>query len=269
MPQGRAGDTKLSRTSINTYVRGCKAFWSWLERERIIDDNPLTTVKSPKLPKLLPKIYSEDELKSVFKSAAQSPRDSALLELFLDSGLRLSELVGLTMGDIHIAGGSLRVTGKGDKQRDGYFSPQTALTLDSYVRFHRPASGTDDRLFLSFDGHPLTNSRVQKILERIGRKAGIGPRLSPHKLRHTYATFSLRNGCNLEYLRRLMGHSNAKTTGVYLHLSSTDLHDAHRSFSPIRNLLKENSQGWCIVGGKRMLKGTPEYYEAYRRSMSR
>lgn len=91
-------------------------------------------------------------------------------------------------------------------------------------------------MFLTEDGRPLTASRIQKILERIGKKAGIKRRLSPHKLRHSYATVSLKNGANLDYVRRTLGHTDITTTEVYLELTDADVQQAHKKFSPIANL---------------------------------
>ncbi len=267
MPQGHGG-TRLSRNSVSNYVRGVKSFYSWLAREKIIDENPLAAVPVPKLPKLLPKIYSEEELKAVFKAADRSPRDSAILRVFLDSGVRLSELAGLEPGDVDLETGTVRVFGKGSKERSTFISLQTSSAVNVYLGLHRPAPAAADKLFLRFDGYPMTVGRVQKVLEGIGRRAGLKQRLSPHRLRHSFATHSLRNGCNLEYLKRMLGHSNVSTTEIYLHLVDKDVRDAHRSFSPIKNLLRGNVRGLTMVGGKEYRKGSPDFYEALRRQRS-
>jgi len=227
---------KISGTSINTYVRAIKAFWSWMEQQNIIKSNPLAAVPAPKLPKKLPKIITENELKALF-ALEMSQRDKVIIMLLLDSGIRLNELVNLTVKDLNTTFNGITVTGKGDKQRHVFVSTDTGAELSLYYSLDRPEPAvTTDRFFLTHDGYPLIATRVQKILERLGKKAGIKERLSPHKLRHSYATLSLKHGANLEFLRRSMGHTDIKTTEVYLDLSDADVQDAHKQFSPIKNL---------------------------------
>ena len=233
MPQNKGGS--LSGTTVNTYTRGVKSFWAFLLRGKITTDNPLAAVPSPKIPKRLPKTLTEQELIDVFE-AAKSLRDKVIIDVFLDSGMRLDELAGLSKDDADTDSGVIKVFGKGKKERHVFISNKTAAKLASYVLFDRPQPVAEDRLFLSIDGYPLTTSRIQKILARIGEKAGIGKRLSPHKLRHSYATMSLKYGSNLEYLRRSLGHTNIKTTQVYLSVADADVARAHQQFSPVTNL---------------------------------
>ncbi|MFC1929058.1 tyrosine-type recombinase/integrase [Chloroflexota bacterium] len=227
-------EQKISDTAINTYVRGIKSFWSWLDREGTIKDNPLAKVPAPKIPKRLPKVLTEEELTRVLKVANESDRDRAMVNLLLDSGIRLSELVGLTPDDVYED--TVKVFGKGRKERHVFISAETKTDISLYLQDERPEPVTDNQLFLTVGGYPLIQGRVQKILERMGKKAKISQRLSPHKLRHSYATLSLRHGANLEYVRRTLGHTNIKTTEVYLGLTDTDVAQAHKKFSPVTNL---------------------------------
>lgn len=167
---------------------------------------------------------------------SDSSRDLAIVQLLLDSGMRLGELVGLNRDDIDDKSGSVRVFGKGSKERIVFITPETALSIIMYCVEDRPEPRTDNRLFLTVDGYLLTGGRVQKILERIGRRAGIKTRLSPHKLRHSYATLSLRHGANLWYVRRTLGHTDIKTSEIYLSLTDADVAMAHKKFSPVANL---------------------------------
>ncbi len=234
-PQGRGG--RISDTSINTYVRAIKSFWSWLEREGIIKANPLASVKAPKLTKKLPKILTEDELKAILRTVKDSWRDRALVEVLLDSGMRLSELTTLDVDDVDTKTGVIKVTGKGSKERHVYITEETSLSISCYLLYDRPEPVSADKLLLTINGYPLTTRRVQKILEGIGKKAGIKPRLSPYKLRHTFATLSLKYGSNLEYLRICLGHTDIKTTSqAYLTVADTDVAAAHKKFSPVANL---------------------------------
>jgi site-specific recombinase XerD len=225
---------KISATAVNTYTRAVRSFWSWLKRESIIKSNPLATVPAPKVGKRLPKVFNESELKRILKVASQNDRDYALISLIVDSGIRLDELVGLTPDDVE--SDRVKVIGKGDKQRYAPISKDTKLAVDLYCSTERPESVADNRLFLRQDGYPLTIGRVQKILEKIGKHAGISQRLSPHKLRHSFATLSLKYGSNLEYLRRTLGHTDIKSTEIYLDVVDADLAAAHKKTSPIVNL---------------------------------
>ena len=127
------GDRKLSPASINTYARAIRSFWSWLARRRVINNNPLADVPAPRFPKMVARIYTEDQMKCVLNLIVNRPRERAIVELFLDSGIRLSELTGLHIEDLDLNSGTVRVMGKGSKERYSYFSPKTALSLYDYI----------------------------------------------------------------------------------------------------------------------------------------
>jgi len=243
---------RLSPVTVNTYVRAIKSFWSWLEEEKIIDTNPLGLVPAPRIPKKIPKIFSESELKTVLKAVYHSPRERAIVELLIDSGIRLSELCTLKADDVDTATGRVKVFGKGSKERYTYICPATALSIYNYLHNTRPEPRGEDRLFLTVDGYPLTTTRLQDLLQGIGRRAGLKDRLSAHKLRHTYATLCLKNGNNLEYVRITLGHSDIKTTSdAYLAVSDSDVAIASKRFSPIANLLKGNGLSNPMVSRSR------------------
>ncbi|MEE9528520.1 MAG: tyrosine-type recombinase/integrase, partial [Dehalococcoidia bacterium] len=129
------------------------------------------------------------------------------------------------------------------KERVVYFSPQTAAAIETY-RFNRPDPMAEPHLFLTRDGYPLTGTRIQKILERVGKQAGLSQRLSPHKLRHTFATMSLKYGSNLEYIRIMLGHSDIRTTqNAYLNVASEDIAKSSRKTSPVANLGLRKANG--------------------------
>ncbi|MFC1995582.1 tyrosine-type recombinase/integrase [Chloroflexota bacterium] len=228
---------KLAATTVNTYVRALKAFFNWLEREDIISVNPFSKVPTPKPPKVLPKVFSEQEMKAVFQAVAAKPRETAMILIFLDSGITLSEIADLTDSRVDTLNGSLRVfREKTGKERVAYFSSQTAAAIETY-RFSRPDSLAEPRLFLTRDGYPLIGPRIQKILERVGKQSGLKQRLSSHKLRHTFATMSLKYGSNLEYIRIVLGHSDIRTTqSAYLNVASDDIARSSKKTSPVANL---------------------------------
>ena len=237
-------DEKLSATAINTYVRALKGFFNWLEQESIIEVNPFSKVPTPKLPKVLPKVFTDQEMRTVLETVAGKPRETALILLFLDSGITLSEIADLTDTRVDTHNGTLRVfREKTKKERVIYFSPQTAAAIEAY-RFNRPDPMAESRLFLTHDGYPLTGTRIQKILERVGKQAGLSQRLSPHKLRHTFATMSLKHGSNLEYIRIMLGHSDIRTTqNAYLNVASEDIAKSSKKTSPVANLGLRKANG--------------------------
>jgi integrase/recombinase XerD len=243
LPQDKG--QKLSGTSINTYVRGVKRYWSWLERKQIIQQNPLRSVVTPKLPNRLPKVLTEEQLEAIFKVIEAKDahtlsfcgaRDMAIFMLLLDSGIRLTELTALTQNDVDTKNGTLKVLGKGGRERVAFITHETASAIGFYCCFMRPKPRGENRLFLTLYGEPLTASRLQKVLERYGQRAGIPQRLSPHKLRHSCASLSLKNGANLEYLKRTLGHTDIKTTEIYLQVTNSDVSKAHEVFSPVTHM---------------------------------
>jgi integrase/recombinase XerD len=250
----KSNGKRLSPVTVNTYIRAIKSFWSWLKEEDIIVTNPLAMVPAPRVPKKIPRIFSESELKIVLNAVHHSPREKAIVELLIDSGIRLSELSKLMVDDVDTTIGRVKVFGKGSKERYTYICPATALTIYNYLQKVRPEPRTEDRLFLTVDGYPLTTVRLQKLLEVIGRKAGLKTRLSAHKLRHTYTTLCLRNGNNLEYVRITLGHSDIKTTSdAYLAVADSDIANACKRFSLIANLVNDNGALSPMVSRRRRM----------------
>jgi site-specific recombinase XerD len=227
----------LSGTSINTYARAIKTFFNWLNVEGIIDNNPLAAVSIPRKPKTLPKVFSEKDMRAVCVAVAASVRDNAIFCLFLDSGLRLSELGGLRIGNVDTQGGTIKTLGKGNKERFVYFGNDAAKYIDCYIEQYRQGAAKGDFLFLNEDSRPLQARGIQSLLLRLGEKASLVERLSAHKLRHTFATLSLKYGGNLEYIRKILGHTDIKTTSeAYLNVQDADIKAAHQHFSPLSNL---------------------------------
>ena len=254
----REKEEKISRTAVNTYVRGVKTFWAWLSREGIIKENPLASVRAPRPPKLLPKVMTEKEMISVLDSVANNPRETALILLLLDSGITLSEIAELDDSYVDTASGTVRVfREKTQKERYAYFSPPTGAAIEAY-RFVRSEPVSAPRLFRTEEGRPLTARRIQKIMERVGQKANLNQRLSPHKLRHSFATWSLKYGSNLEYIRIMLGHSDIRTTAkAYLHMADADIAEASKRTSQVVNLGIRKSAGRLVKPAAERNGGPP------------
>ena len=244
---GKESEHLLSGTTVNTYSRVVKTFFAWLSEERIIAENRLAGIPAPRKPKTIPKVYREKELLAV-SAAVTGLRDRAIYELFLDSGIRLKELSTLKIGDMDIEEGSAKIIGKGGKERFVYFSPPVAESLRACVKESRRDAAKNDALFVTSTGGPLKARGIQTMLYRLGEKAGLKERLSPHKLRHTFATLSLKNGGNLEYIKKILGHSDIKTTSeAYLNVADEDVKAAHLNFSPLSNLKSTGAKKESVI----------------------
>jgi integrase/recombinase XerD len=201
-------------------------------------DDPTANLVSPRVGLSLPKAISEKEVDALLAAPdVATPlglRDRAMLELLYASGLRVSEIVQLPRDRMDLDSGFLRVTGKGGKERLAPFGASAARWLRQYLAEARP--GLDRRrsaaLFLSTRGGPMTRQRFWQLIERYGRAAGIRGRLSPHSLRHSFATHLLEHGADLRALQMMLGHSDIATTQVYTQVSRSRLRGVYDRFHP-------------------------------------
>ena len=235
-------DEGYSKATVNIRLRALKAAFNWLYREGRIKENPFAGIKPLRVPKQYPKVLAEPEVLALLKTArsqATTPvgkRNYAMVLTLLDAMLRLQELIDLELVDVNLQARSLRVRhGKGDKERIVYMGRRLTKAMRDWlsVRGHVPGS---DWVFLSRSGEKLDRRNVQRILERLGRKAGV--KVSPHMLRHAGATLFIRNGGDPFSLQRLLGHSGIQTTMIYVHMSGTALREAHARASPVDRLLE-------------------------------
>ncbi len=216
-----------------------KAFSKWLASESKVPHDLFATVKLAKASRKLPEPFSDDEVKGLLKATrhTQNPqRDKAILLLLLDSGLRVSELAGLEIGRIHFENGTAtaKVQGKGNKERLAPIGREATKELRRYLGDRR--SGW---LFPGRNGKPLGTRRLEYIIERCARLAGVnGKRCSPHTFRHTFARKYLLNGGDPFSLQQILGHNSLQTVRLYVNLWSTDVQAQHRKFSPADSLLR-------------------------------
>jgi len=235
-PFARPQEGRLSGHTINTYMRSLRAFWSWLESEEIIGDNPFSHLRIPRAPiKVIP-TFSEEQYRALLAqvdiASPQGYRNYTILLLLLDTMIRVSELTSCRMEDLNLEGRVIKVWGKGSKERIVPFAKTAQRSLWKYVSFHR-----QDMLFLTADGRPLTKNRVEAIIKYYGRKAGIvGVRVSPHTFRHTGAVNFLRNDGDIFTLQRIMGHASLEVLRGYINLSQCDVNTVHSKASPLDNL---------------------------------
>lgn len=195
------------------------------------NQNPARRIKKARLPKRLPVFLNLEEAEALIKASRMDSirpyRDHAMIRLFLQTGLRLDELVRLERSDINLREGYIRVRGKGDKERLLPLTEATARALQEHLERLLPASPQIEKVFLNQRGQPITWRGVQMIFDRICRQAGlVRPGLSPHKLRHTCLTLLLREGVDLMTLKELAGHASISSTAVYAHVDLDDVRNA-------------------------------------------
>jgi site-specific recombinase XerD len=223
-------------------VASLKSFFKYITlKAKLIDSNPATELESPKILKRLPRYLNVDESKKLLNSIEGqfSERDYAIITIFLNCGLRLSELVGINLNNIK--GNSINVIGKGDKERNVPMNQACIKALEAYMKV-RPANGLKDRnaLFISERRQRISRESVQKIVKKYIKAAGLDPeRYSTHKLRHTAATLMYKYGnVDIRSLQELLGHESISTTQIYTHLDSKQLRTAVES-NPLAEFSKE------------------------------
>lgn len=231
----------LGAYSQSRVVSGIKSFFSYLMLEKIIDTDPAALLDSPKLGKKLPDVLSETEMATLIQSVDLSEplgeRNKAILETLYACGLRVSELTGLKLSDLHFNEEIIMVTGKGNKQRMipvGDSARKQLLTYIQQVRVRiAPRKGAENIVFLNQRGSKLSRQMIFLIVKKLVEKAGIRKTVSPHTFRHSFATHLIRHGADLRAVQELLGHVSISTTEIYTHLNDTDLKNTILKFHPL------------------------------------
>jgi integrase/recombinase XerD len=208
-------------------------------RERLIQEDPTLHIEAPKLPRSLPKSLNEQEVEDLLKAPdIYQPlglRDRAMLELLYASGLRVSELVCIRVNEVSTQDGIVRVTGKGSKTRLVPMGEEAADWIDKYMKSARPAllqKRLCDALFVTNRADGMTRQAFWHIIKRYAQLAGITKHISPHVLRHAFATHLLNHGADLRVVQMLLGHSDISTTQIYTHVARERLKSLHSMHHP-------------------------------------
>ena len=235
--QSRPG-TRLAPDTVQQYARNLKSWASFLHGEAYIRTNIFGRLRLPKVPVREPQVLSEEELGqviSIYNPAASTGLRNILLVLILaDSGLRLGELCDVTLDDVDLERGAIRVMGKGQRERTVHVGSTVLKLLSRYVRYFRPepSSGRVRNLLLAQDGRELTTNGAKHVLQRAAAKSGV-ERLHAHLLRHTFATRYLLNGGDVLTLQRLLGHSTLEMVKRYSHIAAAHVAVQHKQYSPV------------------------------------
>lgn len=226
-------DLGIAPRSVARVISGFKSAMRYLRLEGIIESNPAAMLEGPRLGRHLPDVLSVDEIDAMIDAidleSSTGRRNRAIIETMYGCGLRVSEVCNLQMSKIDIQRRFLIVTGKGDKERLVPMSEPSIEEIELYVNEERSRlkikPGEDDILFLNVRGHRLTRQMVFIFLRRLAEDAGIRKTISPHTLRHSFATHLLEGGANLRAIQQMLGHESISTTEIYLHLDSTRLRE--------------------------------------------
>jgi integrase/recombinase XerD len=235
---GREG-RPAAATTLQRKVACLRSFYRHLRREELIEGDPTSELRAPKRSQRLPQVLSRDEiLHFLAQPASDSPadiRDRALLEVMYACGLRASEACDLEVGEVDLEAGVLAARGKGSKERLVPVGSKALSALREWLEVGRPALvGLRDepRLFVNFRGQRLSRQGLYKIVQRHAATAGLADRMSPHTLRHTFATHLLAGGCDLRSVQEMLGHADIATTQIYTHLSVDRLKDVYFGAHP-------------------------------------
>jgi integrase/recombinase XerD len=233
------GKPPASPATIHRKAACLRSFYRHLRREGVRDSDPTAAISSPRRGRKLPRVLTRDEVNKLLAAPRgtepSSLRDRALLELMYACGLRASEAIGLELTDLDMDEQVLRARGKGSKERVVPVGRAAIEALRIYLERGRSAlvrGRPEPHLFVNFRGGPLTRQGLYKIVRRHAAAAGLADRMSPHTLRHTFATHLLSGGCDLRSVQEMLGHADVATTQLYTHLSSDKLKDVYFKAHP-------------------------------------
>jgi integrase/recombinase XerD len=239
LANGSAERPAAAPATLQRKIACLRSFYRHLRREQIIELDPASELRAPRSRAQLPKVLSRDEVGRLLEQPrGTSPaalRDRALLETMYACGLRASEAIGLELSELDLEAGILRARGKGSKERIVPIGGKAIDALGAYLEQARPrlvGVGPERRVFVNLRGGGLTRQGLYKIVRRHARSAGLEHRMSPHTLRHTFATHLLTGGCDLRSLQEMLGHADIGTTQIYTHLSTERLRDVYFESHP-------------------------------------
>lgn len=226
----------LGNRSVGRHLSALRSFFRFLTHEGLIKLNPITMLSSPKLQKHLPSFMTESEVTKLIESAFAKDeldemglRDRAILETFYSSGLRISELVALSQADVDFISGIVKVMGKGKKERVVPIGDAALLTIRKYLDKRRKES---DAVFLNKNGKRISTRGVRNIVGKYLKSSGIKRGVSPHTLRHSFATHLLDRGADLRTVQELLGHADLATTQIYTHLTTEKIKSVYDKAHP-------------------------------------
>ncbi|KRN88896.1 integrase recombinase XerD RipX family protein [Ligilactobacillus ceti DSM 22408] len=232
-------DTGKTNATIIHRITSLRKFYQYLVQDQIVTQNPMLLIDTPKKQQHLPEVLTTKEVETLLNTPntgqALGMRDRAILEVMYATGLRVSEIVNLKLNDLHLSLGIIQTIGKGQKERIIPIGDVAIHWLEQYLQLSRPKLLKNKRspyLFLNFHGNQLTRQGIWKNLKKQVQQAGITKEVSPHTLRHSFATHILENGADLRIVQELLGHADISTTQIYTHLSKRRLAEIYNQAHP-------------------------------------
>ena len=229
----------LAASSIARIFSSIRSYHKFLSAEKYVNENPTLILTSPKAPKKLPHVLMEEEISTIINAVVETfqfaKRDKAIIEMLYSCGLRVSELCDLSLNNLYLNDDMIRIMGKGSKERLLPVGGRAKIFLNDYLIHCRPGIQKDkgsSSVFLSRNGNPLTRAMINNILRKWSQVAGITKSVSPHTLRHSFATHLLEGGADLRFVQALLGHSDISTTQIYTHLDKHHLKAVHQTHHP-------------------------------------
>jgi integrase/recombinase XerD len=233
------GQPACSPATVNRKTACLRSFYRHLRREELVTEDPTASLSPPAKSRKLPRVLSYAEVKRLLESVSGGDpiqlRDRALLEVMYGCGLRASEVVGLDVNDVDLRRSFVRPHGKGNKERIVPLGREAAAAVKRYLRAGRPdlvGARPVSRLFVNFRGGPLTRQGLYKVIQRHAAEVGLAGRMSPHTLRHSFATHLLAGGCDLRSVQEMLGHADVATTQLYTHLSGERIREVYFKAHP-------------------------------------
>ncbi len=230
---------ELAPSSISRRFSSIRSYHKFLSAEKLMNDNPTLILSGPKSPKKLPSVLSENEISSIINCIDETSqfgkRDKAIIEMLYSCGLRVSELCDLDLSNLFLDDDLIRIFGKGMKERLLPIGKRAKTYLNNYLIHVRSSFKKKDQsssVFLSRNGKPLTRAMINKIINKWSSLSGILKTVSPHTLRHSFATHLLEGGADLRFVQALLGHSDITTTQIYTHLDKEHLREVYKTHHP-------------------------------------
>ena len=233
-------EKNYSKTSSARKLATLRSFYKYLNRRGYVESSPVTVIRTPRQEKRLPRFLEPEQIQKLLScpdtNTLLGARDRAILETLYSSGLRVSELVALNLTDVDFLGEVLHLRGKGKKERIAPIGPSALQAIQRYLTFRDvdPRKHNFDQvaLLINKHGQRLSTRSVRRKLDKYLRQAGLDPRISPHTLRHSFATHMLNNGADLRVVQELLGHRSLSTTQIYTHLTTSHMKDVYESSHP-------------------------------------
>ena len=237
-------DRQYSKATVARKLATLRSFYKFLVKTNRVNSNPVSAVRTPKQDKRLPRFMEYDEIKRLLETPPMDnwlgARDRAILETLYSTGMRVSELVALNMDDIDFLGEAVHIRGKGKKERIAPISSSALQVIQHYIEFRNKRAQNNSNfdtkvLFVNKHGKRLSTRSVRRKMDKYLKIAGLDPAISPHTLRHSFATHMLNNGADLRSVQELLGHQSLSTTQIYTHLTTSRLKEVYQKSHPREN----------------------------------